>query len=84
VTGSMDDRPSGCVIYLHDGGNQPIYRPAPELESILAVDPFKSMKVTPDMRLCVVFAAINPDELPKNPGMCSERKEAPIGRENPY
>ncbi len=32
-------------------------RTIPEFESILAGDPFKTMKVTPDMRLCIVLAA---------------------------
>ncbi len=32
-------------------------RTIPELETILAADPFGKLKVTPDMRLCVVFAA---------------------------
>ena len=32
-------------------------RTIPELEAILAADPFKKMDVTQDMRLCVVFAA---------------------------
>jgi uncharacterized protein (DUF1697 family) len=32
-------------------------RTIPEMEAILAADPFGRLKVTPDMRLCVVFAA---------------------------
>lgn len=32
-------------------------RTVPELEAILALDPFGHLTVTPDMRLCVLFAA---------------------------
>jgi uncharacterized protein (DUF1697 family) len=32
-------------------------RTIPQFESILAADPFEKVKVTPDMRLCVVLAA---------------------------
>lgn len=32
-------------------------RTLPEFEAILAAAPFQSLKVTPDMRLCVVFAS---------------------------
>lgn len=32
-------------------------RTIPEFESILAADPFKKLRVTPDMRLCVVLTA---------------------------
>jgi uncharacterized protein (DUF1697 family) len=32
-------------------------RTIPEFESILGGDPFKSVKVTPEMRLCVILAA---------------------------
>jgi uncharacterized protein (DUF1697 family) len=32
-------------------------RTIPELEAVLAAGPFRKLKVTPDMRLCVVFAA---------------------------
>ncbi len=32
-------------------------RTIPQFESILAADPFKTLKVTPDMRLCIVLAA---------------------------
>lgn len=39
-------------------------RTVPELERIVAADPFKEMTVTPDMRLCVVFTSQRiPDDL---------------------
>ncbi len=40
------------------GFEVPVFlRTIPQFESILAADPFRKMKVTPDMRLCVVLAA---------------------------
>lgn len=47
------------------GYNVPIFlRTVHELEQILALDPFKHLEVTPDMRLCVVFLSeAPPDDL---------------------
>lgn len=45
---------------LHEalGYKVPVFlRTIPEFEEILALDPFKHLDVTPDMRLCVVFTA---------------------------
>jgi uncharacterized protein (DUF1697 family) len=40
-------------------------RTIPELEQIVALDPFKHLNVTPDMRLCVVFTdKMIPNTLP--------------------
>jgi uncharacterized protein (DUF1697 family) len=40
------------------GYEVPVYlRTIPELEQVLALDPFKTLTVTPEMRLCVVFTA---------------------------
>ncbi len=46
--------------HLHSvlGYDVPVFlRSIPELEQILAIDPFRSMDVTPDMRLCITFTA---------------------------
>ena len=46
--------------HLHKalGYEVPVFlRTIPELEQILAIDPFKDLNVTPDMRLCVVFTS---------------------------
>jgi uncharacterized protein (DUF1697 family) len=46
--------------HLHEalGYQVPVFlRTIPELEQILALDPFKHLDVTPDMRLCVVFTS---------------------------
>jgi Uncharacterized protein conserved in bacteria len=45
------------------GYEVPVFlRTIPELEQVLAIDPFHHLNVTPDMRLCVVFTS---DIIPK-------------------
>lgn len=58
-------------------------RTIPELEQIIALDPFKDIEVKPDMRLCVVFAT---EPIPNNLSlpMLSPKKDIEIMHTTKY
>ncbi len=58
-------------------------RTVPELEALVALDPFKEVTVTDDMRCCVVFATERLDPALELP-MISPKKDMEIIRANPY
>lgn len=58
-------------------------RTVPELEAMIALDPFKDVTVTNDMRCCVVFATERIDPALELP-LISPKKDMEIIRANPY
>ena len=59
LTRKIEQRLQGALGY----GVPAFLRTIPELEHILSLDPFKGLKVTPDMRLCVMLTR---DPIPEN------------------